>query len=93
MTTPDNKNPYRGVSWHKKQRRWRVKLKQGPREFYMEFPHGPGAEEHAARVYDAVARMVFGECCTLNFPDRGLPGDVSVMKLRRKLLKAGWEPE
>lgn len=92
---PPDPNPYRGVSWHKRQKRWRVKLKQRvygrpPLEFYMEFPGKPEFEEVAARAYDAVARMVFGKCCTLNFPDKGLPGSVSLLEIRRKLLRAGW---
>ena len=92
---PPNPNPYRGVSWHKKQRRWRVKLKQRvhgrpPLEFYMEFPDEPGAAELAARVYDTAARIVHGKCRTLNFPGEALPDEVDPERIRRKLLDAGW---
>ncbi len=91
---PPNPNPYRGVSWHKRQRRWRVKLKQraygrAPLEFYMEFADKSESPEIAARVYDAAARIVQGWYATQNFPDKGLPDEVAE-QIRRKLLDAGW---
>jgi len=49
-------NNYTRVSWHSKQKRWRVKVKKSGAEFYKEFYD----EEIAAWVADCAALLIHG---------------------------------
>lgn len=76
--TGDDQKPvtnYCRVSWHSKQKSWRVKVKRGDREFYKEFRD----VDVAAWVADCAALLVHGRdgaydrdgrYC-LNFPWKG----------------------
>jgi len=55
---------FRGVSWHKKDKRWRALLKWGGRFYFL---GNYEDEEVAARVWDVVAHVVFGPAARLNF--------------------------
>ena len=57
---------YRGVSWHKGDRRWRVKIKAYGKHHYLGNYADP---EEAARVYDLAAKRLHGPNAVMNFPD------------------------
>lgn len=56
---------YKGVSWDQKAMKWRVTIETGGRKSTV----GWYADEtEAARAYDGVARLLFGEHACLNLP-------------------------
>jgi hypothetical protein len=64
----DNTSGYRGVSWHKGNRRW------GARIMHLKRTHILGqyaTAEDAARAYDEAARELHGAFARLNFPEEG----------------------
>jgi hypothetical protein len=64
-----SKSRFKGVSWHKGERRWRAAIwLDGETVMVGRFDD----EEEAARAYDAKARAAFGEFARLNFPDEGV---------------------
>lgn len=66
-----NKSGYKGVCWHKQNKKWHVQIKrQGVRinlGFYSDIIE-------AAHTYDNAAREVFGEFARVNFPREGERG-------------------
>lgn len=70
MTTRPTPPKYRGVCWHKKDRRWRVKIERHSRCYWL---GNWTSQEDAARVYDCAARLVWGPDAVLNFPTERLP--------------------
>jgi hypothetical protein len=57
---------FKGVSWHKKDEVWRVRIKcHGVQRGLGSFRD----EIAAAEAYDEAARELFGEHARLNFPD------------------------
>lgn len=78
---------YRGICWHKKDKRWRVSISDSDHDFYL----GNYREaETAARVYDVAALMLRGRLADLNF-DGHPPKSVSLADIRRRLLRQGAE--
>lgn len=57
----NNTSGYRGVSWHKKTKKWRVTLSGRHCRVF-------GNKEDAAHCYDKIAKELFGEFASLNFP-------------------------
>lgn len=65
----DNTSGFKGVCWHKRDRRWQASIRVGGRS-PRHLGYFPTPEE-AARAYDAAARELHGEFATLNFPSVG----------------------
>jgi hypothetical protein len=68
---PRKSSKYRGVSWFKRENKWRAKIQYDGKQ------HTLGRfndEEEAARVYDRAARAQHGEKAQLNFPAEGKSG-------------------
>lgn len=59
---------FKGVCWHKKDRRWVAKIVYGYRRYSLGTYRD---EEDAARAYDAAARELFGPFACVNFPQDG----------------------
>lgn len=56
---------YKGVYWHKRDKKWMARVKDNGRTYYLgHFVN----EQDAARAYDAAAISRFGEFANLNFP-------------------------
>ena len=64
--TQGKSSRYKGVSWCKKQRKWRALLGYNGRQIHLGRYYD---EVDAALAYDQAARKYFGEFCRLNFPD------------------------
>jgi hypothetical protein len=62
----NNKSGYKGVSWFKRDKKWRSKIKHEGKSRCIGLFDCP---EKAARAYDAVAKELFGEYANLNFPE------------------------
>lgn len=60
----NNTSGFKGVSWHKGDKRWRARLSTKDGEIFLGQFKTP---EDAARAYDAVAVKQFGEFASLNF--------------------------
>ncbi len=79
-------NKYRGVSWHRTKRKWRVKLKSHGRDLNLGRFDNP---ETAARVYDCAAILVHGRGeAILNF-DGEPPDEVPLGVIRAQLRNLG----
>lgn len=64
-TTRKRSSAFKGVSWHKKRRRWMVRLMVSRKSLHL----GYFVDEHlAAHTYDAAAIKHFGAYAKLNFP-------------------------
>lgn len=62
---PNNTSGRRGVSWHRRDRRWRAAIGQGNKVVHL----GLFIDlDDAARAYDLAARSLFGEFARPNFP-------------------------
>ena len=64
---------FKGVYWSNSHNRWRASLRLAGRTI----KRVGSTEEHAAQIYDGLAREHFGEFARLNFPkvgERGLDG-------------------
>lgn len=63
----DNKSGFRGVSWHKRDRRWQVFIEvDNVRKYLGNFK----TKIAAALAYDEAARKHFGKFAKLNLPDQ-----------------------
>lgn len=68
MATYRGSSRFKGVSWHRRQMRWRATIGRSGRHIHL----GHFADEaEAAHAYDAAARAAFGEFAALNFPRLG----------------------
>lgn len=56
---------YRGVTWHKGDKRWHAQLWTQDKKYHLGSFTDP---EDAARAYDEAARQHFGEFAQVNFP-------------------------
>ena len=72
---------YRGVGWHKGDRKWRVKIRHGQRHYYL---GNYEREEDAARVYDVAALALFRGRARLNF-DGQPPAGISQAAILTRL--------
>jgi hypothetical protein len=57
---------YKGVTWDRRDRKWRAQIKDGPRYRGLGYFR---TEEEAARTYDTAALAAWGEFALLNFPE------------------------
>ncbi len=60
-----NTSGFKGVTWTKTTRRWRVKITVNGCEKHLGYFH---SLEDAARSYDEAAKVYYGEFAVLNFP-------------------------
>ncbi|PWU21884.1 MAG: hypothetical protein C5B49_01915 [Bdellovibrio sp.] len=58
-------NKYKGVTWRRDTKRWQAQIGVNQKHFYLGCF---GTEEEAARAYDRVAQVFFGEHAHKNFP-------------------------
>ena len=65
-----NTSEYKGVSWHSRDNMWRVRVHANGKLIVQRYFRD---ELEAARAYDAVARIVFGQYARLNFSENTLP--------------------
>lgn len=63
-----NTSGFKGVSWHRRARKWRATIRVNKRYRHIGVYVNP---EDAARAYDAAAREAFGAHAALNFPREG----------------------
>jgi len=64
----NNKSGYRGVSWFRRDDKWRVTIKVLSKQIHIGYFF---VKEEAAKAYDRAALKHFGEYAQLNFPGRG----------------------
>jgi hypothetical protein len=72
---------YRGVSWHARDKKWRVKVKSHGRHFHL---GNYDDQETAARVFDVAAAEIHGPNAVLNFdgsPPPHIPKAVIIQRL------------
>ena len=62
----NNTSGYKGVSWHKRNKKWACQIKHNYKKIHVGNYATP---EEAARAYDAKAKEFQGEFAYLNFPD------------------------
>lgn len=65
----DNTSGYKGVVWHKQGGQWAVSIMVEPGKSINRV--GFVSPEDAAKKYDELARIYFGEFASLNFPNTG----------------------
>ncbi len=82
-------NQYRGVSWHKLRKMFRVKCFGRGKHFNMGYFADP---EIAAKVYDCTAVLLHGAEAVLNF-DGEPPHEIPKAVIVKKLLDQGAERE
>ena len=63
-TSKPTSSKYRGVSWYKRRKRWRVQIRYNGTRKHLGFFKN---EEDAARAYDAAAKKHHGKFAGLNF--------------------------
>lgn len=64
---PSGASKYRGVTWDKRIRKWRVRIRHGGKLTWVaDFPLE--AERDAALAYDRIAEVLHGRRARLNFP-------------------------
>ena len=56
---------FKGVFWHGRDMKWAARIRVNGKRKYLGYFH---SEVEAARAYDAVALLHFGEFAKLNFP-------------------------
>ena len=66
VSVPDTTSEYKGVSWTKREQKWRAAITDHFRSVHIGYFDN---EVDAARAYDAEAIKRFGEFARLNFPD------------------------
>lgn len=57
---------FKGVSWNKKAAKWGTYIRSNHKRYFLGYFD---SEIEAAKVYDKVAKELFGEFACLNFPD------------------------
>ena len=62
----NNTSGYKGVSWHKRNKKWACQIKHNYKKIHVGNYATP---EEAARAYDKKAKELHGEYAYLNFPD------------------------
>lgn len=62
----DGSSGFKGVSFHRKARKWTAQVQSGGKYYYLGLHATP---EDAARAYDRAALELFGEFARINFPD------------------------
>lgn len=68
----NNKSGYKGVSWDARNGKWRASISIN----HLSINLGRfTSRRNAAMVYDAAARLHFGEFASVNFPKRFYPGE------------------
>lgn len=60
-------NPYKGIYWHKKARKWAASIRKAGKEIYLGLHMDAAC---AAAAYDKAALEMFGEFARINFPER-----------------------
>ena len=85
MTAIDTpkRSRFRGVSWHKKDKKWRALINDRGRFYFL---GNYDDEETAARVWDVAARAVFAGNARINFDGEaptGIPRAVILDRLFR----------
>jgi hypothetical protein len=56
---------YKGVSWNKTRKKWAAYIKKDYKQLYLGLFEN---ETEAAKVYDKMAKKLFGKFAQLNFP-------------------------
>jgi len=62
----NNKSGFKGVTWYKRSKIWRVQIKVYGKVIHLGYYLIP---EQAARAYDKAAKKYFGEFAKLNYPN------------------------
>jgi AP2 domain len=62
----NNTSGYKGVAWHKRDKKWRVDITFNRKTFHIGYFED---KEEAARAYDEAAKKYHGEFARLNFPN------------------------
>ena len=65
LESPNRSNRFRGVSWHKKLKKWHVEIQVENKRFYLGVFNDA---TEAAKAYDAAAKEYHKEFANLNFP-------------------------
>jgi hypothetical protein len=78
---------YRGVTWHKADKLYRVRLHVGNQYIYFGYYEDP---KLAAQVYDVAACMALGPRAKLNFSGR-LPDGVTETQILQPLIRKGYD--
>ena len=76
---------YRGVSWHKGDKKFRVKVKSHGRHIYV---GNYDDAETAARVYDCAASIIHGPNAVFNF-DGAPPPHIPKAAILQRLIDCG----
>jgi hypothetical protein len=76
---------YRGVSWHARDKKWRVKVKSHGRHIHV---GNYDDAEIAARVFDCAASIIHGPNAIYNF-DGSPPPHISKAAILQRLIDCG----
>lgn len=68
-----NHNSYKGIYWHKGNKKWHARIQFEGRRFELGYYHDA---DMAARAYDAASRRLHGRYGRCNFPDDPIPLDI-----------------
>lgn len=60
----NNTSGYKGVSWHKKDKKWRARIKADNKYIFL---GNFDSKNKAAKAYDTAAKQYFGEYARLNY--------------------------
>lgn len=68
---------FKGVCWLNRKKRWRARVRVDGKDISRYF-NGEEGEVSAARAYDKIARLHFGDFACVNFPDEGERGALTL---------------